>query len=241
MAYVAIQMPAFKVRVMDDNPKINTFDDLPNFLIRWKLPDEIYGNKEVGLHTARSRMIRPIYLQIDRFYRRSDPKAEKHASDIVNAIKQLVATPRWLEQFGRGTLDTTTFKQSLVKPNTTRSSITSSLVSVPGGQRERRIFIGLGLDREVFFRIVTLEDYAKARDNMAFNKYPNGHGFITGTVNVFGQDMGFVIGHPITPMRTFFDGTDREYIEDTVLDTLDDQFPFLKEHRLFHSMDLNLL
>ena len=242
MSIPFIQLPFARVRFVDESHPVTKFADLPNAYLLWtpsNAPAQVFIKDGVPHHkVAKTRVL----LQIDRLFRRAEArdsnKLAAYMKQLADAIKQQTERAHFQEQYGKGVLDMNNLRTLLNQQNAPANRITVSLSNMPSGQRELRNFMNLHLDRLAQFSITSYEDHYAATNNKAFAGRKDDHNAITGVVHALGDDVNFAITHPLVDLRKYFT---REQIENRVLDAVDENFPWMRKHNLFHSMELNLV
>lgn len=236
-----IQLPFARVRFVDESHPITKFSDLPNAFLMWTPKDavsQVTVKEGVPHHyTPKTRVL----LQVDRLFRRADARDENklagYMKDITKAIQQMTERQQFQEQYGEGVLDINNLRNMLTQQNAPANRITVSLETLPTGKRELKNFMNLHLDRLAQFSITAHADHIKARANEAFAGRREGHNAITGVVSVFDADATFAITHPLVDLRNYFN---EEQIKTRVLEAVDENFPWMRAHNLFHYLEFSL-
>ncbi len=231
-----IQLPFARIRVVDDNHRVNTFSELPNLAVYWQPsegPDVIIRR---GVPTYEKKK---ILMQLDRLYRifetRDKNKLNAYLTDIVESIKGVTESRHWIQEYGPGFLDTHRLRMDLGGQSPS-NRIGVYLARPPGERKIVRNYLHLHLDRTAEF--TTRPSSLDPRP--ASTKAPlirNTEAFpVRGSVQLFGEEVGFCVSHPLVDLRTYF--TD-EQIERRILAGVDESFAWMREKDLFSQIQFD--
>lgn len=229
-----VQLPFARIRVITGEHQVNSFMDLPNTTAKWTLSPQQSG---ATIYPSMSQYVKRVHLQVDRLFRRNDPKTSTYVKKIVEAVEDLSQRSQWQEEYGAGKLDVSHLRSAMNNYQRGVDRVTAGFEVIKDGGRIQRNFLHLNMERDTYFSTITQEEAEKARNNLTFAGRQQGHNAIVGTAVVFGEETPVVVGHPYVDLRKHF-GYDK--IEDAVQLYVLDRFPWMIKHNLFHSLELDL-
>lgn len=223
-----IQLPSARIKVFSPDTPVETFSDLPNAYVQYQ-PLFVDQEKEIIIRNGQPcNPLLTIPLQIDRFFKRNDPKTDKYVKMITESIRDMAERPQWKLEFGAGRLEVGPLSNQLKTYSRMTSRITHGIIHLPGGQREQCNFMQLSLDREAYFATLT--------EGQPLDKANEKHA-ITGRITTFDREMRCVVNHPYTDLRQFFT---KNRINEFIMDRIFNQFPWMIKHHLVSDLELDM-